>query len=294
MMLAKKIWTGLGHLMDAETAHNMAVYSISKLPESKLKCFTFETLKTNSMGLDFMNPIGLAAGFDKNGYCFRQIPRFGFGHVEIGTLTPQPQRGQKKPRIFRLPKAHGIINRMGFPNEGMDAIEPRLSKNKPAILGINIGCNSDSRERIKDYEQIIRKIGRYGDYFTMNVSSPNTKGLRLLQSEDQLKRLFEVARKAFSDIGVAHKPLLVKLAPDIEDLENIAKTLLAVKPDGVIVSNTTIDRLEHIKHCTHAHQAGGLSGAPLFKPSTILLAKLYRLCRGELTFIGVGGVETAE
>ena len=242
-------------------------------------------------GLDFPNPVGLAAGFDKDARVPEAMRGFGFGFVEIGTLTPRPQPGNPKPRLFRLKEDKAIINRMGFNSGGLDAAIDRLHRRpRTAIVGVNLGKNRDSSDAVADYVEGIRRASTAADYLVVNVSSPNTPGLRDLQRRATFQSLLVPLLRA-RDESRRPVPLLVKIAPDLtpEEREDIASVALASGIDGLIVSNTTVDRPAGLVS-PYAIQSGGLSGPPLFAASTALLAEMYRLTRGKLPLIGVGGV----
>jgi dihydroorotate dehydrogenase len=239
------------------------------------------------LGLSFANPVGLAAGFDKNGEAFAAMGKLGFGFVECGTVTPRPQTGNPRPRLFRLPEDRAVINRMGFNNDGMDAVAPRLrARAKGRIVGINIGANKDTADRIADYATAYKTLAPLADYVTVNVSSPNTPGLRGLQNKDELERLLASLTAAR---GAGKPPLLLKIAPDLDApaLDDIAAVVNASGIDGLIVSNTTIARPASLES-GHAKEQGGLSGAPLFEPSTRILRAMRQ--RTTLTLIGAGGI----
>jgi dihydroorotate dehydrogenase len=245
-------------------------------------------------GLDFPNPLGLAPGFDKNAEVPDAVLAQGFGFVEVGTITPRPQAGNPKPRLFRLAADRAVINRMGFNNEGQAAALSRLEARKPhGVVGVNIGANKDSEDRGADYVSGLAAFAGVASYITVNISSPNTPGLRALQSRAELRALL-VRLKAARAGQPRNPPLLLKIAPDLEDAElgDIAAICLEGLVDGLIVSNTTLAR-EGLKS-SHAREPGGLSGAPLFEASTKALAKTYALTRGKLPLIGVGGVSDAE
>ena len=245
-------------------------------------------------GLDFPNPVGLAAGFDKDARVPEAVRGFGFGFVEIGTLTPRPQPGNPKPRLFRLEEDKAIINRMGFNSGGLDAAIDRLHRRpRTAIVGVNLGKNRDSSDAVADYVEGIRRASRVADYLVVNVSSPNTPGLRDLQRRATLQSLLVPLLRA-RDESRRSVPLLVKIAPDLtpEEQDDIASVALASGIDGLIVSNTTVDRPAGLVS-PYAIESGGLSGPPLFAASTTLLAEMYRLTRGKLPLIGVGGVGSA-
>lgn len=245
-------------------------------------------------GLDFPNPVGLAAGYDKDARAPGAMHRFGFGFVEVGTVTPHPQPGNPKPRVFRLDEDQAIINRMGFNSGGLDAVVGRLSRHaRSGIVGVNLGKNRDTDDAAADYAAGVRKAARVADYLVVNVSSPNTPGLRDLQHREVLgsllRRLMSAREEADSRV-----PLLVKIAPDLtpEGRRDIVQVALNTGIDGLIVSNTTVERPSDLVG-RHAHEAGGLSGRPLLAPSTALLADMYRLTQGRLPLIGVGGIASA-
>ena len=257
------------------------------------------SLRTRVAGLDFANPVGLSAGFDKNAECYAGTLRAGFGHVEIGTVTPLPQPGNPQPRIFRLVEQRAIINRLGFNNEGAAVAAARLTRrNGPGIVGGNIGKNKDSMDANADYTSAMRTLYPLVDYITANISSPNTPGLRALQAGDallSLVRALHSARASLVESGAPHRPIFVKIAPDCDDemLDAIAQVALDEKIDGLIVSNTLVAR-DSIAGCALAHETGGLSGVPMFAKSTEILQKIYRLTQGEIPLIGVGGIASAE
>jgi dihydroorotate dehydrogenase len=254
-------------------------------------------LGTNVFGLDFPNPVGLAAGFDKNAEVFAPSLRLGFGFVEIGSVTPRPQAGNPRPRLFRLPGDGAVVNRMGFNNDGVAAVQGRLARRPPAgrargILGANLGKNKDSIDAAADYAAGVRALGPHADYLVINVSSPNTPGLRALQGRAPLEALIAAVREAR---GGRRPPLLLKIAPDLSeaDKQDIAEVALAGGLDGLVVSNTTIARPASLTGAA-AKETGGLSGRPLFEPSTAVLADMYRLTAGRLPLVGVGGVSSGD
>ena len=245
-------------------------------------------------GLDFPNPVGLAAGYDKDARVIDAMRSFGFGFVEVGTVTPQPQPGNPKPRIFRLEQDRAIVNRMGFNSSGLDAVVSRLSQRSHAgVVGVNLGKNRDSSDAAADYIEGIHCTAKLADYIVVNVSSPNTPGLRDLQRRDSLEVLLTRLLQTRDDSGT-RVPLLVKIAPDLTcaECEDIASVVLSVGIDGIIASNTTVERPPGLAG-RHAQQPGGLSGRPLFARSTALLADMYRLTQGKLPLIGVGGIASA-
>ncbi|MCU4312589.1 quinone-dependent dihydroorotate dehydrogenase [Acinetobacter variabilis] len=249
------------------------------------------------MGIEFPNPVGLAAGLDKNGAYIDALASQGFGFIEIGTITPRPQLGNPHPRLFRLPKAKAIINRMGFNNDGVDKLIENVKAAKfKGVLGINIGKNADTpvEKAVDDYLICLEKVYNYASYITVNISSPNTKNLRSLQSGDALTELLETLKNRQLELAQEHQhyvPLVLKVAPDLEaeDIAFIAKQLLQYKIDGLIVTNTTLSR-EGVEGLEHAEEAGGLSGAPVFEKSTACLAAFAEELKGQIPLIGVGGI----
>ena len=249
-------------------------------------------LKVRALGLDFPNPVGLAAGFDKDAEVPGAMAKFGFGFIECGTVTPRPQAGNPQPRLFRLSEDKAVINRMGFNNRGMDQAARNLGlRNGHGIVGINIGANKDSADRIADYALGFEKLAPMAAYVTVNVSSPNTPGLRGLQNRDELTRLLNVLTDARAQ-RTLHLPILLKIAPDLDGhaLDEIADVVRASGIEGLIVSNTTIAR-PPLKSM-HAEEIGGLSGKPLFGPSTQILGEMHRRLNGAVTLVGVGGISS--
>jgi dihydroorotate dehydrogenase len=255
-------------------------------------------LRQSVFGLDFPNPVGMAAGFDKDGRVPAALLRLGFGFTEIGTVTPQPQPGNPQPRVFRLIRERGVINRLGFNSGGHAAALARLATRPDGIVGVNIGANKDSADPVEDYVLGLRAFIDVADYFTVNISSPNTPGLRDLQAPDRLGALLAritAEADALAAAGHRRRPVLVKLAPDLhdDDLPAIVETLLAHRVDGAILSNTTIAR-QGVQNSSYGGEAGGLSGRPLFRRATRMLARIYRLTEGRLPLIGVGGIDSGE
>jgi dihydroorotate dehydrogenase len=282
-------------LLPAETAHHLTIRALAYVPPAWIGGGTFaddHVLASRVFGLDFPNPVGLAAGFDKNAQAFALMPRLGFGFTEIGSVTPRPQPGNPRPRLFRLPAERAIINRMGFNNEGLAAVAVRLRARGGAILGANLGKNKDSADAIADYVAGVRMLAPLVDYLVVNVSSPNTPGLRALQGREPLAALLGAVSAAR---GSGRPPLLLKIAPDLTDADkaDIAEVAVAEGIDGLIISNTTLMRPSGLAS-TAAGETGGLSGPPLFALSTALLADMYRLTGGRLPLIGVGGIASAE
>lgn len=280
--------------MDAETAHGatIAALRLGLAPEQAHP--DGAELRTTLCGLDLSNPIGMAAGFDKNAEVARPLALLGFGMVEIGTVTPRPQAGNPKPRLFRLAQSDGVINRMGFNNEGHEAAFTRLKGLRvPAALGVNIGANKDSADFVADYVLGVQRFADLADYLTVNISSPNTPGLRNLQSDEALRRLLGevLATRAKARTRV---PVFLKLAPDLDEaaLDSIASVVLASDLDGLIVSNTTITR-DAVAGEDNASEVGGLSGKPLFDLSTRRLAQMRQRV-GTLPIIGVGGIHSPQ
>jgi dihydroorotate dehydrogenase len=280
--------------MDAETAHGatIAALRLGLAPEQADP--DPAELKTRICGLDLKNPVGMAAGFDKNAEVPRALAQIGFGMVEIGTVTPLPQTGNPKPRLFRVGEAEGVINRMGFNNEGHDAVFERLrGKRIGAALGVNIGANKDSVDFVADYVLGVKRFAPLADYLTVNISSPNTPGLRNLQGDEALTRLLGevLSERARAKVRV---PVFLKIAPDLDEtaLDQIAGVIKATDLDGLIVSNTTITR-DMVAAMENAAETGGLSGKPLFNLSTQRLAQV-RLRVGDLPIIGVGGIHSPQ
>ncbi len=255
-------------------------------------------LRQTIWGLDFPNPIGIAAGFDKDARVPAALLAMGFGFTEIGTVTPRPQPGNPRPRVFRLIRERGTINRLGFNSGGYDAARARLEHRPAGVVGVNIGANKDSADPVGDYVAGLHVFYDVADYFTVNISSPNTPGLRDLQAPDRLNHLLSrlmSERAAFGRAGKPSRPILVKLAPDIhdEDLPPIVACLLSNSADGVILTNTTIAR-DGVRRSAYRDEAGGLSGRPLFRRATRMLARVSLLIEGRVPLIGVGGIDSGE
>lgn len=253
------------------------------------------------MGIEFPNPVGLAAGLDKNGAYIDALASLGFGFIEIGTITPRPQSGNPQPRLFRIPQAKAIINRMGFNNAGVDQLIENVKAAKyKGILGINIGKNADTpvENAVSDYLICLEKVYNYASYITVNISSPNTKNLRSLQSGDALTELLETLKKRQLELAEEYQhyvPLVLKVAPDLsqEEIEFIAAKLLQFKIDGLIVTNTTLSR-EGVEGLPFGDETGGLSGAPVFEKSTQCLREFSKLLQNKIPLIGVGGILSGE
>ncbi len=287
------------HRLDPERAHDLSLTALSQgLVPLSGKPVTSARLRVRVAGLDLPNPVGLAAGYDKNARALPALMRSGFGFIEIGAATPRPQPGNPKPRLFRLTEDRAIINRFGFNNEGAEAIGRRLaSRPAPYPLGIpvglNIGANKDSTDRSADFAQVVRIAGASADFLTVNVSSPNTEKLRELQGSQALAALLKSVIEA-RDALSTRPPVFIKIAPDLDDaaLADIAAVALAAPVDAIIATNTTLSRDGITSR--HAAEAGGLSGAPIFERSTRILARLYRETAGRIPLIGVGGISSAE
>jgi dihydroorotate dehydrogenase len=280
--------------LPAETAHTMTLSLAGALtPLLPAAPADDPRLGVRAFGLNFPNPVGLAAGFDKNAQVPDAMARFGFGFVECGTVTPRPQAGNPRPRLFRLSEDQAVINRMGFNNGGMAAAARNLKRRRAkGVVGINIGANKDSADRIADYALCFAELAPLADYVTVNVSSPNTPGLRGLQGKDELTRLLAALTDARGRYG--YKPLLLKIAPDLDlhALDEIAQVVRDSGIEGLIVSNTTIAR--PALKSPHAGETGGLSGRPLLAPSTAILAEMHKRLAGAVTLIGVGGIASGQ
>ncbi|HUX23064.1 MAG TPA: quinone-dependent dihydroorotate dehydrogenase [Burkholderiales bacterium] len=290
--------------LDPEVAHALALTSIKLLERAGMASALAGTAPARSvklMGLEFPNALGLAAGLDKNGEYIDALAALGFGFIEIGTVTPRPQPGNPKPRLFRLPEADALINRMGFNNQGVEQLVANVLRARyRGVLGINIGKNFDTpiARAADDYEFCLAKVYAHASYVTVNVSSPNTKDLRQLQGADELGALagkLKTEQQRLADAQGRYVPLVLKIAPDLADaeLEAIAKCLLRHKLDGVIATNTTVSRAG-VAGLRHAGERGGLSGAPLRDASTAVIRKLARLLDGAVPIIGAGGVMSAD
>ena len=279
--------------IDPERAHRLALIGLQAGLAGADSKPDDPALTVEALGLRFSNPIGLAAGFDKDAVAVRSLARLGFGFVEVGTITPRPQAGNPTPRLFRLAEDRAAINRMGFNSAGLTSVLPRLTCNRPGTtpIGANIGINKDGADPERDYPALVAAVGPWVDYIVINISSPNTPGLRDLQGQARLRALL-----AAIAAQVPHRPpLLVKISPDLApaDLSALVETCVAAGVEGLIVSNTTLSRPPGV-HSTQAAEAGGLSGAPLFRLSTAILARARLLARGRLVLVGTGGVFTGQ
>jgi len=283
--------------MDPERAHGLALKALGLGLAGRDSGADDPVLATRVLGLDFRNPLGLAAGFDKNAQAVAALMHVGFGFVEPGTVTPRPQDGNPKPRLFRLEQDNAVINRMGMNNLGLQAFAARLAalpRPLPSVLGANIGINKDGAEPERDYPELYLGVAPYADYVTVNVSSPNTPGLRDLQGEARLAAILAAIAAARAH-AQRRPPVLVKIAPDLaeEALPGLVETCVEHGVAGLIVSNTTIARPPGLASA-HRAETGGLSGAPLFAPATILLRRVRRLAGKRLVLIGCGGIATPE
>jgi dihydroorotate dehydrogenase len=282
----------LAHL-PPERAHRAAIAALKLAPAARPKALD-SRLAVQAFGLDFPNPLGMAAGFDKNAEAPRGLLALGFGFVEVGTLTPLPQAGNPPPRLFRLAADRALVNRLGFNNLGYEAARGRLaSAGLAGVVGVNVGPNKDAADRIADFALGVRTFAPYASYFTINVSSPNTPGLRDLQQRDALDELVARVIEA-REAAAPRRPVLIKIAPDLDlrALDDVVGVCTARGVDGMIVSNTTIARPPSLREA-NARESGGLSGRPLFEPSTRLLARTFLRCEGAFPLIGCGGVDDA-
>lgn len=290
--------------LPTETSHHLALDSLKwaeKLKLSSLLASPQPKSPVTVMGLEFPNPVGMAAGLDKNAEYIDGLAALGFGFIEVGTVTPKPQPGNPKPRLFRLSDAQAIINRMGFNNHGVNYLVEQVKRSRyDGILGINIGKNKDTpaEKAVDDYLICMRKVYPYASYITVNLSSPNTPGLRDLQFGEPLEQLLaqlKAEQKLLSEEHKRYVPVAVKIAPDMaeDDIQQVAEALVRNGIDGVIATNTTIAR-EAVKHLPHGEETGGLSGAPLTQASTGVIKALAEALDGRLPIIGVGGIMSGE
>ena len=291
--------TRLLHLFAPETAHGLAIKALRAGLGPSENSPDDPVLHTNVFGLDFPNPLGLAAGFDKNAEVPDAMLRLGFGFTEIGTITPKPQPGNPRPRVFRDTDHLAVINRLGFNGEGLDVAEARLIKRRglheirTGIVGANVGKNKTTVDAAEDYTTCIARLAPLVDYLVINVSSPNTPGLRDLQEAESLRRLLESCVAERDRSAPVGKPLLLKIAPDLDEdaLAAIVETAIDQRIDGLIVGNTTVSRPADLPSA-FAGESGGLSGVPLFRLSTERLRQTYRLAKGRMPLIGVGGISS--
>ncbi len=283
------------HCLDPEVAHGLALKALGAGLAGGSGPVTSPRLATKVFGLDFPNPVGTAAGFDKNGAAIGSTLRTGFGFVEVGAVTPRPQAGNPKPRLFRLSEDRAVINRFGFNNDGVAALAPRLAASTGmGIRGVNLGANKDSEDRVADYVAGLTTLYAHADFFTVNVSSPNTEKLRDLQGREALTSLLTQVIAARDAATGPRRPVLLKIAPDLTDAEiaDIAQAAAETKVDGIVATNTTLGR-EGIRS-VHGAQAGGLSGAPLRGKAQAVLRRLRVETGGAMPLVGVGGIASAE
>jgi dihydroorotate dehydrogenase len=278
-------------LIDPETAHGLAIRALKAGLIAPPERLDDPCLRVSLWGLDFSNPVGLAAGFDKNAEVFASMLAQGFGFAEVGSVTPRPQSGNARPRIFRLAEDGAVINRLGFNNDGMHAVAERLRQGRLGLLGVNLGKNADSADAAADYAAGVEVLAPLADYVVVNVSSPNTPGLRALQGKEPLRVLLRAVKDAVRRAVPSGRPLLLKIAPDLteQDKHDIAEVVLDMAIDGLIATNTTLARPDTLKS-KHRGETGGLSGRPLFAPSTEVLRDMYRLTAGKVPLVGVGGI----
>jgi dihydroorotate dehydrogenase len=282
---------------DPEDAHKMAIQGLKLLPQMRARPDDAK-LAVRAFGLNFPNPIGMAAGFDKSAEAPDALLRLGFGFVEIGTVTPKPQMGNPRPRLFRLERDEAVINRMGFNNDGAETVLRRLAARAhlTGIVGVNLGANKDAVDRVADYVKLIETFAPVASYFTINVSSPNTPGLRDLQHaaalDDLLAKVIDARERVRRNAG--DSPVLLKIAPDLSltELDDVVQVARARRVDGMIVANTTLARPSSLRELGRVKEQGGLSGRPLFRLSTRMVAETYVRVEGAFPLIGVGGIDS--
>ncbi len=283
--------------LDPETAHTLAIKSLKLnfIPRISDDDKYNPLFKTNLFNIDLENPIGMAAGFDKNAEVYNSLFKLGFGFVEVGTVTPLKQYGNPKPRVFRLIEDKALINRLGFNNKGAENIFERIKSNVPSgLLGINIGPNKDSKNRLNDYLECFRKFHKVANYITINISSPNTEDLRNFHDQNKLNELLVTINKEKINLN-KNIPIVVKVSPDIDNKEisKISEVLLNNNIQAIIISNTSDSTRDELKNI-QSHQKGGLSGKPIEQKSSILINKFYRILDGRIKIIGVGGVDSGK
>ena len=281
--------------LDPEAAHDLAIKSLKLnfIPEVFFNVPGEELLEIDLFKKKFKNPIGLAAGFDKSAEVYNSLFKFGFGFIEVGTVTPKRQLGNPKPRIFRLEKDKAMINRLGFNNHGAEIVSTRISQNKPnGILGINIGPNKDTKKKDHDFISCLSQLYKHADYITINISSPNTEGLRDFHKKSSMNQLLENLTKLKKEKKI-NKPLIIKISPDIQDNEisNIVELIFKFKIDGIVISNTSDNNRGKLID-TKKNETGGLSGQPIKDLSTKMIKKFYKEINKKIPIIGVGGVDS--
>ena len=283
--------------LDPEVAHDLAIKSLkfNILPKSIFSVEQEELLETELFNEKLSNPIGLAAGFDKSAEVYNSLFQLGYGFVEVGTVTPKRQLGNPKPRVFRLEKDQALINRLGFNNHGSEIISKRIAENPPiGYLGINVGPNKDTKNKEEDYYLCLTRLASQAGYLTINISSPNTEGLRDFHDQKELEKLLTGINKIKKNKNIS-KPIVIKLSPDIKDIEinKIIELIIKYKIEGIILSNTTEKNRENLKDL-QKNEKGGLSGQPLKDLSTTLIKKFYKETKGKIEIIGVGGVDCGQ
>ncbi len=295
MRLTASLGAKMVRLLEPETAHRATVRMMASPLAPRLHVRSDPMLAISVAGIDFKNPIGLAAGFDKNAEVPNAMLRLGFGFVEVGAVTPRPQPGNDRPRVFRLAEDEAVINRYGFNNEGLDVIAGRLARRRRiGVVGVNLGANKDSKDRVEDFVAGVRGLEGLVDFYTVNISSPNTPGLRALQDKASLLELLARVINARDALG-KKAPVFLKVAPDLADADkaDIAAAVIERRVDALIVSNTTIARPPNLVSA-HRGEKGGLSGRPLFGPSTALLKEFHQSLKARVPLIGVGGVSSLD
>ena len=283
--------------LDPEVAHDLAIKSlkVNILPKSFFKVEDEEMLETTLFGVSISNPIGLAAGFDKSAEVYNSLFKFGFGFIEVGTVTPKQQLGNPKPRIFRLEKDQALINRLGFNNHGSEIISKRISNNHPeGFLGVNIGPNKETKNKEEDYYICLSRLSMFAGYITINISSPNTEGLRDFHDQGELKKLLSGLNKIINEKKI-ECPIAIKISPDIKDdeINKIVDLVSSHNIKGIVVSNTTDSNRDNL-YDIKKHEVGGLSGQPLKDISTNLIKRFYKETKGKIQIIGVGGVDSGQ
>ena len=281
--------------LDPETAHDLAINSLklNVLPKNIFQVENEDLLETNLFNERLPNPIGLAAGFDKSAEVYNSLFKIGYGFVEVGTITPKRQLGNPKPRVFRLEKDQALINRLGFNNHGSEIVSKRISENLPSgFLGVNIGPNKETKKKEEDYYLCLSRLASYAGYLTINISSPNTEGLRDFHNHNELENLLLGINKIRGEKNIS-KPIALKLSPDINhsEISKIIELIMKYKVDGIIVSNTTDSNRENLSDL-QKDEKGGLSGQPLKNLSTNLIKKFYKETKGKVQIIGVGGIDS--
>jgi dihydroorotate dehydrogenase len=279
--------------LDPELAHSLAIQFLKNLYIPLFPSKDDEILKINILGNEFLNPIGLAAGFDKNAEVYDKMFALGFGFAEVGTITPKAQEGNSKPRVFRLIEDEAIINRLGFPNQGLVKIKSRIETKKAAgILGINIGPNKDSASRIDDYVECFKNFHNLCSYICINISSPNTENLRNFHEQDNLRKLLTEILNIKKNLS-SRTPVVIKISPDINDadIDMICKNILEFNLDGLVLTNTSVKLRENLVN-KQKNETGGLSGSPIKDTSNLIIKKFFKTIKGKVPIIGVGGIDS--